>query len=69
MSDDVEHLPRSLTTIGESLVIEPLEELHILRWPTDPDDMVLVSCRGALYLVHIRDLERETIRVLRAGRA
>ena len=68
VSEDVEHLPKDrIMAIGEPIVIEPMEELHILRWPKDPDDVVVVSCRSSLYLMHASDLECGTMRVFRAG--
>jgi hypothetical protein len=68
VSEDVEHLPQGrLRAIGEPIVIEPMEELHILRWPSPPDDLALVSCRGSLHLIAAYDLEHGTMRVFRAG--
>jgi hypothetical protein len=70
VSDNLEHLPQGrLIAIGEPIVIEPLEELHILRWPTFPDDLALISYRGALYLIPVNDLEHQAMRLFRAGRA
>ena len=68
VSEDVEHLPQGrLKAIGEPIMIEPMEEIHILRWPTDPEDMVLVSSRAVLYLIVGDDLEHGAMRVFRAG--
>jgi hypothetical protein len=53
----LEHLPQArIMAIGEPIVIEPMEELHILRRP-----------RAALYLIQANDLEHGTMRVFRAG--
>lgn len=67
VSDSLEHLPKHVIATGAPIVIEPMEELHILRRPMEPDDLALVSCRGALYLIPVNDLDHGTIRVSRAG--
>jgi len=42
VSEDVEHLPQGrLMAIGEPIMIEPMEEIHILRWPTDPEELAI----------------------------
>ena len=66
VSASLEHLPKLVIGTGPPIVIEPMEELHILRLPTDPDDLALVSCRGALYLIPVNELDHGTIRVFRA---
>lgn len=64
VSEDVEHLPQGrLMAIGDPIVIEPMKELHILRWPREPDGLALVSCRAALYLIAAYDLEHGTMHV------
>ena len=37
----------------------PNSELHILRWPTDPEDMILVACRGSLSDSRVRPGPRD----------
>ena len=51
------------------MVIEPFEEIQILRWTrVGVGTMAVVSWRDALYLVAEDDLEERTMRVLRRGR-
>jgi hypothetical protein len=54
---------------GESVEIEPFEEIRLLRWTrVSVGTMALVSWRDALYVVAKDDLEERTMRVFRAGR-
>ena len=67
-SETDEHLaPGRLAPIGEPIMIEPLEELRILRLLGDQDDMGLVSCRGERYLIPIQELDQKTIRIWNLG--
>jgi hypothetical protein len=62
-----EHIPTgAIAPVGEPVVIEPFEEIHVLRWTTvSREVMALVSWRETLYLVADDDLEKRTMRVFR----
>ena len=55
-----------MAPVGEPVVIEPFEEIHVLQWTTVSGEvMALVSWRETLYLVADDDLEKRTMRVFR----
>jgi hypothetical protein len=59
----------AIVPVGESVEIEPFEEIRVLRWiRVGVGTMALVSWRDALYLVAKDDLEERTMRVFRPGR-
>lgn len=55
-------------SIGEAIMIEPMEELHILRWTTDPITWFAAHGGRALYLMHESDLEHGTMSIAWVGR-
>jgi hypothetical protein len=62
-----EHIPKgTITPVGEPVLIEPFEEIHVLRWTSVyGEDMALISWRDMLYLVADDDLKERTMRVWR----
>jgi hypothetical protein len=62
-----EHIPKgTITPVGQAVLIEPFEEIHVLRWTSVyGEDMALISWRDALYLVDEEDLQDRTMRVFR----
>ena len=67
LPDELEHIPTGpITPVGEPVLIEPFEEIHVLRSTiVYGEPMALISWRDALYLVDEDDLERRTMRVPR----
>jgi hypothetical protein len=69
-SDHADFIPIGpIETPGEPFLIQPLEEVEVLRSTcVSGEIMVVVSCRDMLYLVSEDDLEERTMRVFRSGR-
>jgi hypothetical protein len=58
-----------ITPVGQAVLIEPFEEIHVLRWTSVyGEPMALIAWRDTLYLVDEDDLEGRTMRVFRAAR-
>ena len=70
LPDVSEHIPKgTIEPVGEPIVIEPFEEIHLLRWTSVSGyAMALVSWCDTLYLVAEEDLEYRTMRMFRSLR-
>jgi hypothetical protein len=57
-----EHISTApIVSVGEPVVIEPFEEIHVLRWARVGRGKALVLWRDSLYLVDEDDLQDRTL--------
>ena len=70
LPDVSEHIPKGIIElVGEPIVIEPLEEIHLLRWTNVSGfTMALVSWCDTPYLVAEEDLKHRTMQMFRSLR-
>ena len=58
-----------IAPVGEPVLIEPFEEIQVLRRTmVNGETMALICWHDTLYLVIDKDLEERTIRVFRSSR-